>query len=356
MSATNTGAAVVRPEAAAAGPVLVLGLPGAGKTTLAAALAAGGGAVVHAGWPGELDALALAGTIDDVRAVGADPRAAVRAVADLAAAAGGRLVVEADGLADPAPLVAALADAGTPPSRIVAVVDALHILDQLGRHPAAAEQVAFADLLLLTRTDLVRPEAIAAVRGRLAAINPSAAIVVAARGAADAETVEAAPAADPVRLAGLVAAAAARGPLDHHHEDGDRHHHGGPGHDHGHGPHDHGSHGHDGVSGRPGPGGVVSVLLSGDRPLDQVRLIDRLSALLSDRGTDVVRIKGVLDIAGSNRPLLLEGVHMLLEGRWLPAWPEGPRRSRLVVAGFGLDGHALAHAFEDCLAGPGGGA
>jgi G3E family GTPase len=251
------------------------------------------------------------------------------------------VVIETSGLADPGPVAqtllmddvlrAALALDG-----VVTVVDTLHILDQLGNHAEAAEQVAFADLIVLSKTDLVTPAAVAAVTARIRSTNPAAEIVTATRGAMAVDQLLNRGAFDLPRLEALLTVAEARGPLHHHHAD----------HDH---DHDHHHHGPDDPDHSHGPMGIMTVTLKATLPLDEARLVDWLTAHLAANGPDILRIKGILSVVGEDRRLVLQGVHSLLEGDYLSAWPEGPRASRLVLIGRNLDGPSLQNALDACL-------
>lgn len=94
----------------------------------------------------------------------------------------------------------------------------------------------------------------------------------------------------------------------------------------------------------------MTVTLRADRPLDQSRLIDWLSGHLATHGRDVLRVKGILSVKDEDRRLVLQAVHMLLEGDYLSVWPAGPRHSRLVLIGRNLDGPALQSCLDACLA------
>lgn len=246
------------------------------------------------------------------------------------------VVIETTGLADPGPVAQtfllddALRDRLTLDS-IVTVVDAVHVLDQLGAQAEVAEQIAFADLLVLSKADLLRPEGVRAATARLAAINPTAPVVVADRGALPPEKILGRGAFDLARVGALLDEAARRGPLHHHHAD----------HDHDH-PHDH-DHDHD-------HHGIATVSLTADRPMDEDRLVGWLSDHLAAHGQDVLRAKGIIDVAGEDRRLILQAVHMLLEGDLIGPWPPGPRQSRLVLIGRNLDAPALTRAFHACIA------
>ncbi|TGD62106.1 GTP-binding protein [Tabrizicola sp. WMC-M-20] len=249
------------------------------------------------------------------------------------------VVIETSGLADPGPVAQTLLMDDVLREKlcldgIVTVVDALHILDQLGAQAEAAEQVAFADLIVLSKTDLVTPAAVAAVTSRLRSANPGATVVTADRGVLPVETLLNRGAFNLARIEDLLTVAEARGPLHDHHGDHDHDHH-----DHHHDDHDH-SH---------GPAEIMTVTLRADRPLDAGLLLDWLTGHLASHGADVLRLKGILSITGENRRLVLQGVHTLLEGDYLSDWPDGPRPSRLVLIGRNLDAQGLQHSFDACL-------
>lgn len=227
------------------------------------------------------------------------------------------VIIETTGLADPGPVAqtflfdeALRADFAL--DGIVTVVDALHVRDQLRDRPEAAEQVAFADLIVLSKADLANPWDLPAIRGALAQVNPSARIVTAERGEIGPETVLDLGGFDLARIASQI-------------------------HDHDCTDHVHGS-------------DIGTVTLTADVPLDQERVTDWLSGHLAVHGRDVLRVKGILEVAGDARRLVLQGVHMILEGDHLSPWPPGPRQSRLVLIGRGLDRPALQAAFEACIA------
>jgi len=102
-----------------------------------------------------------------------------------------RALIETTGLADPAPLLRTLVELPLVAARyslagVATTVDAVHGMDQLDRHPEAVKQAAVADRLVMTKADLASPEAMARLEARLAALNPGAGRVRAAKGAVDA--------------------------------------------------------------------------------------------------------------------------------------------------------------------------
>src|SRR3954453_15894129 len=218
------------------------------------------------------------------------------------------MVIETTGLADPAPVAQTFfADDDvkqrTKLDAIVTVVDAKHILDHLGDGHEVVEQVAFADIILLNKTDLVGAEQLAEVEQRIRAINAFAPIPppqnwvigldqLMDRGAFDLQRILAT---EPHFL--------------HHH-----HH------------HDHAS-------------DVTSVSFSVQRPIDPERFQEWIGTVLRLHGADIFRSKGILNVAGENKRLVFQGVHMQMEHRWGPPWkPKDGRDSRIVFIGRNLNG------------------
>ena len=248
------------------------------------------------------------------------------------------VLIETTGLADPGPvaqtfLMDDVLRAHLALDGIVTVADAVHLLDQIGSRAEVAEQLAFADIVVVTKADLVTDYGLRAVLARIHSVNPAAEVVTALRGAVDPGQVFGRETFDLARVEALLVHAADRGPLHAYHD-----------HDH---DHDHDAHAHDHSH---GPAGIESVTLRADRPLDEDALIGWLSAHLARHGQDVLRLKGILDIAGEDRRLVLQGVHMILEGDYVSPWPQGPRESRLVLIGRGLEAASLSSAFHACIA------
>jgi G3E family GTPase len=93
---------------------------------------------------------------------------------------------------------------------------------------------------------------------------------------------------------------------------------------------------------------VTSVGLHLDEPLNLARLNAWLSVLLRENGADIFRMKGILNVAGSDQRFVLQGVHMLLDGREDRPWGAEKRSSDLIFIGRNLDRAALTEAFEAC--------
>ncbi|MDQ1078533.1 GTP-binding protein [Pseudoroseomonas cervicalis] len=247
-----------------------------------------------------------------------------------------RVVIETTGLADPLPILQTLM-AEPAIARlfvldgVVTLVDAVAGLATLDSQVEARRQAAVADRLLLSKTDLAAPDALAALRGRLRALNPAAPMLEVAHGKADPAALLACGPFDPAargedvaRWLAELAPAEAHPHHDHHHHDHhhhDHHHHDGH---HGHAHHAHDPNRHDSR--------IHAFCLTYDTPLPWEGLATWLEMLSATRGDSVLRVKGILDLEGQERPVAIHGVQSVWHRpTLLPAWPEGEkRRSRLV--------------------------
>jgi len=204
-----------------------------------------------------------------------------------------RIIVESTGLADPVPILSTVA---TDPilrhhvriGRVVTVVDAINAERQSRQQPEWAKQVAVADHIVITKTDIAHAGGLI---GPLRAINPGAALHE-ATGLDDVAALLDAPDV-PVEA---VAWTRPRLSADPVHE-----------------------------------AGVHSFCLVFDRPVDWVTLGIWLSMLLHAHGEHVLRVKGLLDVSGATHPVFINGVqHVMHQPVHLDAWPDSDRRSRLV--------------------------
>jgi G3E family GTPase len=244
-----------------------------------------------------------------------------------------QVLIETTGLADPAPILHTLMAEPALVARyriggVVTTVDAVNGSATLDRHVEAAKQVAVADRLLVTKSDLADPVDLARLRGRLADLAPAAEMIVAEHGEVAADHVFDTGTTADQRAADLAAA------LDRAaHAAG--HHHGeacGPGcagehYDHHH--HDHG-HAHHGIA-------TCSYFI--ERPVDRAAFSQWLGYIAALKGEDLLRMKGIVNVAGEpDRPLVVHGVqHVLHPPAWLDGWPSADRRSRLVFIVRGIE-------------------
>ena len=237
-----------------------------------------------------------------------------------------RVVIETTGLADPAPILHTLLVGEPEPTPwavdgVVTTVDAVNAHRQLSAHSESVKQAAVADRLLITKADIAQGQELAALRTRLRAINPGAPILTACHGAIDpAELFDAGPLAgaetrrpDVGRWLGETAAAPG-------------------GHDHSSGVHD---------------DGVRALSLTAETPIEIYRFVRWVEKLLEEHGERVLRLKGILDVAGDARPVVVHGVQHIFHplGR-LAAWPGPDRRSHLVVIVRDLDVESIAREFR----------
>lgn len=229
----------------------------------------------------------------------------------------GRVIVETTGLADPAPILATFMNDVSLRhhyrlATVVATVDAVNGRAHLDRQEESVKQAAVADRLVLTKTDIAEPAEAEALRGRLARLNPSAEILVAGHGAVEAEPLLRADVYDPAakgrEVLRWIEAEAARPAAGHRH-DANRH-----------------------------DARIHSFCLVHDEPVDWTAFGIWLTLLLHTHGGDVLRVKGLLNVAGADTPVVINGVqHVVHPPVHLDAWPDADRRSRVVFIVRGLE-------------------
>jgi G3E family GTPase len=253
------------------------------------------------------------------------------------------IIVETTGLADPAPVAQTFfvdedVKARTTLDAVVTVVDAKHLPLRLADTKEAAEQIAFADVIVLNKLDLVSQAERIAVEQAIRALNPYARLVKTTRCEAPLDTILGLAAFDLQRILSVEPDFLAHDDHDHH----DHHHHHDHDHDHHHAPaplnvlHDK---------------GITSVSLRADAPLSQQKFFEWYQALLQDKGPDILRSKGILSFAGEDQRYVLQAVHMMAEGELQRAWgKDETRASRLVFIGRNLDPKALEAGFNACMA------
>jgi G3E family GTPase len=251
------------------------------------------------------------------------------------------IVVETTGLADPGPVaqtffVDSFLQERTALDSVTTVVDAKHILLRLADSREAAEQIAFADQIVLNKTELVSDKELQEIERRLRKLNPLAPIHRAQRSNVALDKVLGRGGFDIDRIVSLEPdfLNPAHGETGHvHDEDCEHDHH----------SHDHHDHEHD--------AGIHSISLRSDKPMDGGKISDWLAYVVQSQGQDILRAKGIIDVRGESRRLVFQAVHMLLEGDLQRPWkPDEARFSRLVFIGRNLDEDGLRIGFESCTA------
>ena len=244
-----------------------------------------------------------------------------------------RIAIETTGIADPAPIVATLA--ADPMLRhhfrmgnIVTVVDVPNGLSNIDAYPESLRQVAAADRLIVTKTDLASDEEAARLRARLGALNPTAELVT----LTEAMTPDAALLLSDIHdddtrsvevARWLAGAAEVGGDHDHDHPHSLRHR------------HDRNRH-----------GDIRAFVLRAEEALSWPRFALWLSMLLNRHGNAVLRLKGLLELEGVDGPVVVQGVqHLIHAPLHLKAWPEGQRGTRIVIIAKGLDPALVQRSF-----------
>lgn len=247
------------------------------------------------------------------------------------------MIIETTGLAEPAPVAQTFfADEDVKRfaklDAIVTVADAKH-LPQHWDTPEAIEQLAFADIIILNKADLVSPEELAEVERRIRAINGQAVLHRTTNCQIDIDQV--------LNRAAFDLSKIKMDEVEDHH-DHDHVHDEHCGHDHGHDHHHH--HHHDHAS------GVTSLSLRTDKPIDPDRFEPWIGRVLQLHGADIFRSKGIMNVAGASKRLVFQGVHMQMEHRWGEPWRgRDTRESRIVFIGRNLPAEQLREGFLACV-------
>ena len=230
------------------------------------------------------------------------------------------IIVETTGLADPAPVAQTFfvdedVKRATKLDAIVTVVDAKHLLARLDDTKEAEEQIAFADLILLNKMDLVTEEEAVEVERRIRAINPMVELVRSTKSdvpidsviGRDAFNLERILAREPDFLSGE----------DDHEHDSD----------------------------------VNSVSFEVSKPIDPEKFNTWMTDLLAAKGQDLLRTKGILAYPDEDRRFAFQAVHMIADGDYIGPWKDGdPRKSKIVFIGRDLNRPQLRRGFEACQA------
>jgi G3E family GTPase len=265
-----------------------------------------------------------------------------------------RLVIETTGLADPAPILQTLI--GDPLlsafyrlDGVITTVDAVNAMSQFDSQIESVKQAAVADRLLITKSDLASAAALSLLEARLRQLNPAAPIHRIIQGQIQADQLFNAglynPETKSLDVRNWLRAEAYD--QDHDHHDGHRHdHHGHVHHDHGHDHGDgHGQHPHD-VNRHDDH--IRAFCLTYEAPLDWDKFVTWIEMLTATNGINILRIKGILNVADEEKPVAIHGIqHLFHPPVVLPAWPSADRRSRLVFITRDLDAASLGKSLAD---------
>ncbi len=266
-----------------------------------------------------------------------------------------RVVIETTGLADPGPVAQTffmddeIAETFLLDS-ILTLVDAKHANEQLDARQEARRQVGFADQIFLSKTDLVDAAAVDSLSHRLKHMNPRAPQSKVHFGQVPIKDVfdlrgfnlNAKLEIDPDFLAAD----------DHGHDHGHEHAHD---HAHGHGDHAHHDHEHGEHCDHPHhhhhDDDVKSFVFRSERPFNPAKLEDFLGAIVQVYGPKMLRYKGVLNMKGTDKKVIFQGVHQLMGSDLGPAWmPNEKKVSKMVFIGIDLPKDILMQGLEGCLA------
>jgi G3E family GTPase len=252
------------------------------------------------------------------------------------------IIVETTGLADPAPVAQTFfmdenVGAKTRLDAVVTVADAKWLKDRLKDAPEAKNQIAFADVILINKTDLVTPAELTEVEARIRAINPYARLHRTERSKIALNEVLGRNAFDLDRILDIEPEFLTAGDHDHdHHHD----------HDHGHDHHHH----HGGLK-HYHDEDMQSISLKSDKPLDADKFFPWVQDLVQTEGKDILRSKGILSFKDDPERFVFQGVHMILDGDHQRKWKDGEERlSRIVFIGRHLPEDKIRKGFESCIA------
>ena len=222
---------------------------------------------------------------------------------------------------------------------VVTVADALWLKERLKDAPEAKNQIAFADVILINKTDLVNPEDLRELEARVRGLNPYATLHRTERAQIALDAVLGRNAFDLDRILDIepkfLEADAHDHDPDHHHDHGDGHRH-----------HHHGGglkHYHDEE--------IQSVALKTDKPLNPDKFFPWIQDLVAIEGPNILRCKGILSFKDDPQRFVFQGVHMILDGDHQRAWGADEKRdSRIIFIGRNLSEDRIREGFEACVA------
>ncbi len=273
------------------------------------------------------------------------------------------IIVETTGLADPAPVAQTFfvdedVQKKSRLDAVVTVADAKWLSARLKDAPEAKSQIAFADVIVLNKTDLVSADELGEVEARIRAINPYAKLHKTQRCAVPLDAVLDRNAFDLERILELEPAFLGdEGHNDHNHDHHD-HAHDNHGHGHDHHGHDHQHHDHGHLNEHDHNGlkhyhdeEMASLAVTIDGDVDPEKFLPWIQDYVQREGGDILRSKGILAFKDEPRRFVYQGVHMMMDGDLQREWKPGERRtSRIVFIGRHLKEDEIRKGFTACAA------
>ena len=246
-----------------------------------------------------------------------------------------RVVIETTGLADPAPIIHTLMTDRVIANRyaldgVVTAVDGVNGDIQLGRHRESVKQAAVADRIVITKGDVAKDAELDGLEARLRALNPGASVVRAEFGAIHPDALFDTGLYDPATKSLDVQRWLRDEAYDdhrHHHHDVNRH-----------------------------DDSIRAYCLRYDEPLAWEPFVGWIRTLIATHGEKLLRIKGIVNVAGQDKPIAIHGVqHLFHDPAQLPEWPDGDTRSRIVFITQDLPRETVERILDDmqaAVAGP----
>jgi G3E family GTPase len=237
------------------------------------------------------------------------------------------IIVETTGLADPAPVAQTFfmdeaVGSKTKLNAVVTVADAKWLTDRLKDAPEAKNQIAFADVILINKTDLVAPDELRELEARIRTLNPYARLHRTEWANIDINEVLGRNAFDLDRI--LEIEPSFLDGVEHHHSNGLKHYH---------------------------DEEMQSVSLKTDRPLNPDKFFPWIQDLVAKDGPNILRCKGILAFKDDPERFVFQGVHMILDGDHQRPWRADENRdSRIVFIGRNLPVDRIREGFESCIA------
>lgn len=259
-----------------------------------------------------------------------------------------RVIIETTGLASPIPILHTLMTDNFIASKyrldgVITTIDAVNGNQTLDNHIEAVQQAAVADRLLLTKSDLADAATLQDLQARLAQMNPSAEQILSQQGQVA-----------PLKLldAGLFRSNEKTPDVerwlseesyaekkayehDHHHGKHEHHH------------HEHHEHAHDHNDVNRHDDHIRAFCFTFDEPIEPHLFDEWLSLLVGFKGQNILRIKGIVNLAGEDKPVVIHGVqHIFHPTVTLPAWPSEDRRTRIVFITKDVERTTIERSFK----------